>query len=197
MPTATPTHSSLAASSTSRASACASAFGGRVQFLKRLHRAGCRFQLDQRSAKLANRKYSAPTHFQLYACCKSWPSTRRKRLDTRRLVTSAATATASSLTYTDIWQWRKAQLHKIALFTGPALSIPLADPIMSLVDTVCVGQVSKITVHLLHIFLQGQTLLNRVWFCSSQEHWNLRHWVRPCSSSTCSLICSQPSPSRL
>lgn len=144
MPTATPTHSSLAASSASGAPACASALGSKVQFSKRLHRAGCRYQLDQRSAKLANRICSAPARFQLYACCKSWPSTRYKRLDTRRLVTSAAAATASSLTHTDIWQWRKAQLHKIALFTGPALSIPLADPIMSLVDTVCVGQVSKL-----------------------------------------------------
>ena len=56
-------------------------------------------------------------------------------------MTAAASAADNSLEGKNIWQWRKAQLQKIAVFTGPALSIPLADPIMSLVDTVCVGQV--------------------------------------------------------
>lgn len=56
-------------------------------------------------------------------------------------MTRAAMLDAPRFGESDIWQWRKAQLHKIAMFTGPALSIPLADPIMSLVDTVCVGQV--------------------------------------------------------
>lgn len=31
-------------------------------------------------------------------------------------------------------------LKTIVLFAGPALSIPLGDPLMSLVDTVCIGQ---------------------------------------------------------
>lgn len=60
----------------------------------------------------------------------------------RRVVTRAASVAAPAFGETDLWPWRKAQLHKIAMFTGPALSIPLADPIMSLVDTVCIGQVS-------------------------------------------------------
>lgn len=38
------------------------------------------------------------------------------------------------------WQARLAMLKTIVLFAGPALSIPLGDPLMSLVDTVCVGQ---------------------------------------------------------
>lgn len=62
-------------------------------------------------------------------------------MDTRTFVTKAAVLEAPAFGESDIWQWRKAQLRKIAMFTGPALSIPLADPIMSLVDTVCVGQV--------------------------------------------------------
>ncbi len=65
----------------------------------------------------------------------------RKAVDTRSVMTRAAMLDAPRFGESDIWQWRKAQLHKIAMFTGPALSIPLADPIMSLVDTVCVGQV--------------------------------------------------------
>ena len=31
-------------------------------------------------------------------------------------------------------------LETILVFAGPALSIPLGDPLMSLVDTVCIGQ---------------------------------------------------------
>lgn len=38
------------------------------------------------------------------------------------------------------WEARMAMLKTIVLFAGPALSIPLGDPLMSLVDTVCVGQ---------------------------------------------------------
>lgn len=61
----------------------------------------------------------------------------------RRIVTKAIDAPNFVSDGTTLWQWRKTQLWKIALFTGPALSIPLADPIMSLVDTVCVGQVPE------------------------------------------------------
>ena len=38
------------------------------------------------------------------------------------------------------WEWQKREIGKILRFSLPALSIPLADPIMSLVDSVCVGQ---------------------------------------------------------
>ena len=61
----------------------------------------------------------------------------------RRIVARAANAPDFVSGENGLWQWRKAQLYKIAMFTGPALSIPLADPIMSLVDTVCIGQVPK------------------------------------------------------
>lgn len=76
----------------------------------------------------------------------------------RRTLTTAASATAGSLQSTDLWQWRKAQLYKIAVFTGPALSIPLADPIMSLVDTVCVGQVRHLCMSL-RLFQKTQSIL--------------------------------------
>ena len=36
---------------------------------------------------------------------------------------------------------RLALLKRIAAFAGPALSIPLADPLMSLIDTIAIGQV--------------------------------------------------------
>lgn len=58
----------------------------------------------------------------------------------RRVVTKAAVFAESVSDESSMWQWRKAQLCKIGMFAGPALSIPLADPIMSLVDTVCIGQ---------------------------------------------------------
>lgn len=38
------------------------------------------------------------------------------------------------------WRRRWAMLGTILMFAGPALSIPLGDPLMSLVDTVCIGQ---------------------------------------------------------
>ena len=41
---------------------------------------------------------------------------------------------------TDRFAWRKREVGNIVRFSLPALSIPLADPIMSLVDSVCVGQ---------------------------------------------------------
>lgn len=64
-----------------------------------------------------------------------------KKVDTWGVVTRSAVLDSPIFADSDIWHWRKAQLQKIAMFTGPALSIPLADPIMSLVDTVCIGQV--------------------------------------------------------
>ena len=68
-----------------------------------------------------------------------------RTVDSRNVVTKAAQVDVPAFNETDIWQWRQAQLWQIAKFTGPALSIPLADPIMSLVDTVCVGRVRIIT----------------------------------------------------
>eukprot|EP01023_Acetabularia_acetabulum_P051684 TRINITY_DN57212_c0_g1_i1.p2 TRINITY_DN57212_c0_g1~~TRINITY_DN57212_c0_g1_i1.p2 ORF type:complete len:207 (+),score=5.70 TRINITY_DN57212_c0_g1_i1:84-704(+) len=37
-------------------------------------------------------------------------------------------------------QWRSQKLRQILSFYGPALCIPLSDPLMSLLDTVCIGQ---------------------------------------------------------
>lgn len=45
-----------------------------------------------------------------------------------------------SATDSSPWEARFAMLKTIVMFAGPALSIPLGDPLMSLVDTVCVGQ---------------------------------------------------------
>lgn len=42
----------------------------------------------------------------------------------------------------DTKEWRRHQLMQIAKFALPAMSIPLADPLMSLVDNVMVGQFS-------------------------------------------------------
>ena len=39
-----------------------------------------------------------------------------------------------------VWEWRKREAGNIMRFAIPALSIPLADPVMSLVDAICVGQ---------------------------------------------------------
>ena len=61
----------------------------------------------------------------------------------RRIVTRAASVDVPAFDEKGLWPWRRAQLRRIAAFTGPALSIPLADPIMSLVDTVCIGQVCE------------------------------------------------------
>eukprot|EP01025_Chloroclados_australasicus_P008634 TRINITY_DN13125_c0_g1_i3.p1 TRINITY_DN13125_c0_g1~~TRINITY_DN13125_c0_g1_i3.p1 ORF type:complete len:500 (-),score=20.60 TRINITY_DN13125_c0_g1_i3:365-1831(-) len=38
--------------------------------------------------------------------------------------------------------WRKQKIRQILSFYGPALSIPLSDPLMSLLDTLCIGQFS-------------------------------------------------------
>ena len=92
-----------------------------------------RSDADHRRVGLAFDQLYKPLRLQQSANC--------ARLGSRRVVTAASSLADSSLEGKNIWQWRKAQLHKIAVFTGPALSIPLADPIMSLVDTVCVGQV--------------------------------------------------------
>lgn len=39
------------------------------------------------------------------------------------------------------WRKRIQQAKRILLFAGPALSIPLADPAMQLMDSVVIGQV--------------------------------------------------------
>lgn len=116
---------------------------------RQLRRSRCRFQLDQSRISSSHHTHGfsrTPTLSRQHAGSEARTSARCKRLGNRCVVTNAATATAENLLSTDIWQWRKAQLQKIAMFTGPALSIPLADPIMSLVDTVCVGQVSILSL---------------------------------------------------
>merc|ERR1712216_393298 len=40
----------------------------------------------------------------------------------------------------DLWIWRKKLLWRLVAFVIPALSITLADPLMSLVDTLCIGR---------------------------------------------------------
>lgn len=40
-----------------------------------------------------------------------------------------------------LWKWRGLQARRILQFAGPALSIPLADPLMSTIDAICIGQV--------------------------------------------------------
>lgn len=47
----------------------------------------------------------------------------------------------SSLDGIELWRWRRELLGKFARFAGPAICIPLADPLLSLIDSVAVGQV--------------------------------------------------------
>ena len=91
--------------------------------------------LDQRSSNIVHQslRSRSPHSVARYA----------RSVGIGRIVTRAASAPDVVFDKNGLWQWRKAQLYKIAIFTGPALSIPLADPIMSLVDTVCIGQVLK------------------------------------------------------
>lgn len=88
-----------------------------------------------------NRSYEFAGHTDL--CRRSLHSKERHAnpVGLRRIVTRAS-GSPTFASESSLWEWRKVQLHKIAMFAGPALSIPLADPIMSLVDTVCVGQVN-------------------------------------------------------
>ena len=50
----------------------------------------------------------------------------------------------------DVWRWRRQLLGKVARFAGPALCIPLADPLMSLIDSVAVGRVRMETSRFRH-----------------------------------------------
>ena len=129
-------------------SALAQAHGVRHRPLLSLCPISCSRELDRSARCLQSDQPStgrrelqrAESQHSLHTSKRSAASFRRA-VDTRTFVTKAAVLEAPAFGESDIWQWRKAQLRKIAMFTGPALSIPLADPIMSLVDTVCVGQV--------------------------------------------------------
>ena len=44
-----------------------------------------------------------------------------------------------------IWSWRRQMVARMLAFIGPAMFIPLADPLMSVVDTVTVGQFASTT----------------------------------------------------
>lgn len=52
-------------------------------------------------------------------------------------------AAGDALFTTDRAAWRWRQLRAIAAFVLPALAIPLSDPLMSVLDTVCVGRFSS------------------------------------------------------
>mmetsp|Transcript_1310 Transcript_1310/g.3313 ORF Transcript_1310/g.3313 Transcript_1310/m.3313 type:complete len:553 (-) Transcript_1310:16-1674(-) len=44
-----------------------------------------------------------------------------------------------------IWPWRRQFLASVAAFVGPAIFIPLADPLMSVIDTIAVGRFATTT----------------------------------------------------
>ena len=69
---------------------------------------------------------------------------RKKRIDLTRLQAQPIPSASYEPFSTDrssLWRWRKCTAQRILLFAGPALSIPLADPLMSLIDSICIGQV--------------------------------------------------------
>jgi hypothetical protein len=43
----------------------------------------------------------------------------------------------------DSWGAKQEKLRQMLTFMGPAMAIPLGDPFMSVVDTVCIGQVRQ------------------------------------------------------
>ena len=74
------------------------------------------------------------------------------------------------------WGARAVLFRQILLFTGPALSIPLGDPLMSLIDTICIGQVrSPYTTHCVCPFT---TDTKGVVLCSMRLRSSWRRWGR-------------------
>lgn len=42
------------------------------------------------------------------------------------------------------WAWRKDKIASMMRFMAPALILPLADPLMSIIDTICIGKVRSL-----------------------------------------------------
>lgn len=63
---------------------------------------------------------------------------------------------AAAVSSNDEWNWKLNTLQRMLLFMGPALIIPLGDPLMTLTDTVFIGQVrGRVCLHQLWLAVQG------------------------------------------
>ena len=56
----------------------------------------------------------------------------------------------------DAWAAKQETLQRMLAFMGPAMAIPLGDPFMSVVDTVCIGQVRQLPPYMQHAEQQQQ-----------------------------------------
>jgi Na+-driven multidrug efflux pump len=43
------------------------------------------------------------------------------------------------------WAWRTDKIMSMLRFMAPAMILPLADPLMSIIDTICIGKVRTLT----------------------------------------------------
>ena len=66
-----------------------------------------------------------------------------------------------------IWSWRRKMVAKMLTFIGPAMFIPLADPLMSVVDTVTVGQFASTMELAGDVWLKSMALSFTICGCSS------------------------------
>ncbi len=85
--------------------------------------------------------------------------------------------------------WRQQTMREVAQFIGPALLIPLGDPLMSVVDTVAIGQASRGTVLLagysfsysyryaLGRGLTGPSQITELATCITSRLWASRLWA--------------------
>lgn len=72
------------------------------------------------------------------SCCHITESSHpRSRSTSTRLHCSTSAAAPGN----EEWEWKVSTVKRILAFMGPALIIPLGDPLMSLTDTVFMGQV--------------------------------------------------------
>lgn len=60
------------------------------------------------------------------------------------------------------WAWRTDKARMMLRFIGPALILPLADPLMSVIDTICVGKVRLFIVRLFIVRLFSRS----AWTCT-------------------------------
>jgi hypothetical protein len=64
----------------------------------------------------------------------------------RRVLYKPRRAAVSQQGEPDAWRAKQKTLWEMLAFMGPALVIPLGEPLMSVVDTICIGQVGHSSI---------------------------------------------------
>ena len=128
----------------------------------------------------ATSRFPHPAHSQ-YKQTRWKGSMSRPGYDTRLRCSASNAQSSTSSRSNYAWRKRMQQAKRILFFAGPALSIPLADPAMQLMDSVVIGQVQTMSSRFYHRYTKECTVRSPMKACTKMV-WIAVCWYLPVSS---------------